>query len=108
MTLFSRIGRDGGCDHWRTECTKCGRRYHLCNGTSQCESCRTSFYREGKFLFYRDSRHPEETRMEKLGAALADFQYRGVVGEDLADVKDELFRLRPDLLETAYRITPPS
>ena len=97
-----------GCDHWRTNCTKCGRRYHICYGTTQCERCRTEFYHEGKFLFYRDSRHPAESRHDKLSAAYADFQYRGFVGEDLADVKDELFRRRPDLLEVAYRITPPS
>lgn len=98
----------GGCDHWRTNCTKCGRRYHLCYGTSQCEECRTAEYRGGKFVFYRDTRHDKETRMEKLSAACADLMYLGAVGDDLADVKDEVFRLRPDLLEAAYRNIHPS
>lgn len=106
MTLFSRIGQN--CDHWRTECTKCGRRYHICDSTSQCESCRTEYYRDGKFLFYRDTRHPGETRIDKLSAACVDLRYLGRVGDDLAGVKDELFRLRPDLLEAAYRNTHPS
>lgn len=95
------------CDHWYAACTKCGRRYHLCSGTTQCEKCRIEHYRfdraTGKrtLVFYRNTRHEGENRMQKLGAAANDVRYRGFVGKDLSDVEDELYRIRPDLKRVA-------
>lgn len=97
------------CGHWYRDCTKCGRRYHLCDGTSQCERCRTKHYRtdpatgKPQFVFFRNSRHSGETWMDKLSAAGADVRYRGFIGADLADVEDEFYRLRPDLKRESDR-----
>jgi len=101
------MGSGVNCDHWRTECTKCGRRYHICYGTSQCESCRKAHFRtdpktgERVFVFYRDTRHPRESRIDKLDAACNDLRYRGFIGRDLADIEPELRRLRPDLFHAS-------